>query len=329
MSLSGTIPIHVDTGREPSSVRLRLLEGGDASIVFNFAGTPLPSGANCSFSYGPEDDAWKMTHSQMLSEATETVTMLVPAASLATSGSFRWDFRVVKDSEKLAWAYGPLELIHQAGGAGGVLDTTPVMTQDVDGGGHQIANIRIQLPDGTTIDSADDLYSAHSHETSEVNGLDAALGAKADSSALAAHSSDSSNPHGVTKAQVGLGNVDNTADADKPVSTPQQTALDEIKNPEQTETAISSAANFVYLDPTNGPLQKWTVTENATVSWDNWLSAKLGQITVRMVGGDAYTLSFPLGFWIGDEPTITSDMLIEVVSKSGSSSIRGVAIDLS
>jgi len=34
------------------------------------------------------------------------------------------------------------------------------------------------------------------------------------------------NPHGVTKAQVGLDAVDNTADVDKPVSTAQQDALD-------------------------------------------------------------------------------------------------------
>lgn len=40
------------------------------------------------------------------------------------------------------------------------------------------------------------------------------------------HISNKSNPHGVTKAQVGLGNVDNTSDANKPVSTAQQAALD-------------------------------------------------------------------------------------------------------
>lgn len=34
------------------------------------------------------------------------------------------------------------------------------------------------------------------------------------------------NPHGVTKAQVGLGNVDDTSDADKPISTATQNALD-------------------------------------------------------------------------------------------------------
>jgi len=40
------------------------------------------------------------------------------------------------------------------------------------------------------------------------------------------HISNKSNPHGVTKAQVGLGNVDNTSDANKPVSTATQAELD-------------------------------------------------------------------------------------------------------
>ena len=43
---------------------------------------------------------------------------------------------------------------------------------------------------------------------------------------LTTHTSDTSNPHKVTKAQVGLGSVDNTADKDKPISTATQTALD-------------------------------------------------------------------------------------------------------
>ena len=40
------------------------------------------------------------------------------------------------------------------------------------------------------------------------------------------HISNTDNPHSVNKADVGLSNVDNTADADKPVSTIQQSALD-------------------------------------------------------------------------------------------------------
>ena len=43
---------------------------------------------------------------------------------------------------------------------------------------------------------------------------------------IQAHIGSVSNPHSVTKAQVGLANVDNTSDAAKPVSTATQTALD-------------------------------------------------------------------------------------------------------
>lgn len=42
---------------------------------------------------------------------------------------------------------------------------------------------------------------------------------------LTAHINDKENPHEVSKAQVGLGNVDNTSDVNKPISTATQTAL--------------------------------------------------------------------------------------------------------
>lgn len=44
-----------------------------------------------------------------------------------------------------------------------------------------------------------------------------------------AHIANKSNPHGVTKAQLGLGDVDNTSDAAKPVSTAQQIAIEDAK----------------------------------------------------------------------------------------------------
>jgi hypothetical protein len=43
---------------------------------------------------------------------------------------------------------------------------------------------------------------------------------------LSSHTAATNNPHSVTKAQVGLGNADNTSDANKPVSSATQTALD-------------------------------------------------------------------------------------------------------
>lgn len=73
-------------------------------------------------------------------------------------------------------------------------------------------------------------------EVTRIEGLisdEAATRAQADTTVNAKVDSHignkSSNPHGVTKAQVGLGNVNNTSDADKPVSTAQATAIADAK----------------------------------------------------------------------------------------------------
>ena len=48
---------------------------------------------------------------------------------------------------------------------------------------------------------------------------------------------DGTNPHETTKADVGLGNVDNTSDLNKPISTATQTALDGKANTSHTHVA--------------------------------------------------------------------------------------------
>lgn len=72
-------------------------------------------------------------------------------------------------------------------------------------------------------------------EITRIEGLisdEAATRAQADTTVNAkvdSHIGNKSNPHGVTKAQVGLGKVNNTSDADKPVSTAQATAIADAK----------------------------------------------------------------------------------------------------
>ena len=56
--------------------------------------------------------------------------------------------------------------------------------------------------------------------------LSASYAAKSTETSLSSHTANTSNPHSVTKSQVGLANVDNTSDVNKPVSTATQTALD-------------------------------------------------------------------------------------------------------
>ena len=77
-------------------------------------------------------------------------------------------------------------------------------------------------------------------------------------SALNTHVANTSNPHSVTKAQVGLGNVDNTSDANKPVSTATQGALD-LKADKSTtytktevDTALSGKASLTGGNTFNG-----------------------------------------------------------------------------
>jgi hypothetical protein len=62
---------------------------------------------------------------------------------------------------------------------------------------------------------------------------------------IQSHISSTSNPHSVTKSQVGLANVDNTSDANKPVSTATQTALNlkaNLASPALTGTPTAPTA---------------------------------------------------------------------------------------
>lgn len=80
---------------------------------------------------------------------------------------------------------------------------------------------------------------------------------------LTSHTENTDNPHSVTKTQVGLGNVDNTTDLLKPISTATQTALNSkvdkvagkslLSDTEITRlTGISTNANKVIDSTTNG-----------------------------------------------------------------------------
>ena len=60
---------------------------------------------------------------------------------------------------------------------------------------------------------------------------------------LKVHTDRTDNPHNVTKVQVGLGNVDNTSDLNKPISTATQTALDSKASTDDIPTKTSQLVN--------------------------------------------------------------------------------------
>lgn len=66
--------------------------------------------------------------------------------------------------------------------------------------------------------------------TTQIGSILTAIGERATKVEFDAHVADKNNPHGVTAAQIGLGNVNNTADTAKPISTAQQTEFNKKAN---------------------------------------------------------------------------------------------------
>lgn len=109
------------------------------------------------------------------------------------------------------------------------------------------------------------------------------------------HVADTTNPHGVTKAQVGLGAADNTADADKPVSTAQQAALDLKAN------LASPAFTGVPTTPTAA-----AGTNTTQVASTAFVRAELNAL-VAAAPGTLDTLD-ELAAALGDDPNFATTM---------------------
>lgn len=78
----------------------------------------------------------------------------------------------------------------------------------------------------------------HTHVAANITDFDTEVANNTDVAANTTHRGLTNNPHSVTKAQVGLGNVDNTSDPNKPVSTATQAALDlKLNNADKATTA--------------------------------------------------------------------------------------------
>lgn len=109
--------------------------------------------------------------------------------------------------------------------------------------------------------------------------------------ALATHTGNTSNPHSVTKTQVGLGSVDNTADVDKPVSTATQTALDlkaNLASPTFTGTVSGITKSMVGLGNVDNTSDASKPVSTAT---QTALDAKADLTrTINAQTGTSYTL---------------------------------------
>lgn len=97
-----------------------------------------------------------------------------------------------------------------------------------------------------------------SSDKTKLDGLKDQAGITSDIDAvqtnLETHINNKSNPHKVNKAQVGLGNVDNTSDANKPISTATQNALNSKFNASDGNALKQTIENMPNLVVTEGRL---------------------------------------------------------------------------
>lgn len=99
---------------------------------------------------------------------------------------------------------------------------------------------KIQLPDGSQFDVKDNIsqYASQGYVDSAVAGI--------------------------TKASIGLGNVDNTSDANKPISTATQAALDKIGKVNDFTVGTTWAANADIGDYSTYPYKQVISTNKFT-----------------------------------------------------------------
>lgn len=116
----------------------------------------------------------------------------------------------------------------------------------------------------STLDTLNELAAALGDDPNFATTVATQIGLKVDKTTFDAHTH--------TKVDVGLGNVDNTSDANKPVSTAQREALNELKS-ELSESIVSESKEWTIADndgnviakvDANG-LETTTVTVDAVV----------------------------------------------------------------
>lgn len=104
---------------------------------------------------------------------------------------------------------------------------------------------------------------------------------------LISHLADTSNPHSVTKSQIGLGSVDNTADSAKPVSTAQKTAIDAVQTNLNTHTSSTSNPHGVTKSQVGlGNVPNVATNDQTPTYSDTTTSATL-------VSGEKLSVAFP------------------------------------
>jgi len=206
-------------------------------------------------------------------------SLLVTTTDLSTHNSDGIDVHGIADTSVLVTQSDLSAHNLETENVHGIADTSVLVTQLDLSGALAEATVDQEALAGTGIDwnsvdqrfdisstiatktYADDAVSTHNSDTTSVHGIaDTSLlatksyadDAEADAitaAGLAADSKVATAVAALTKSSVGLGNVDNTSDANKPVSTATQTALDlKANKAAPTFTGTVTASNDLVVD---------------------------------------------------------------------------------
>lgn len=125
---------------------------------------------------------------------------------------------------------------------------------------------------------------------------------------------DGTNPHNTTKSDVGLGNVDNTSDLNKPISNATQTALD---SKQDISTLTTSSITTTYDIDWNIGTHYLTMTANTTLTESNLPSgATTKVISIYITGNFALTLptNWSTNIIGGYDGTVLNQIVVEYIS---------------
>lgn len=173
--------------------------------------------------------------------------------------------------------------------------------------------------------------SAHSHQITDIINLQTALDAKQDVSGAVLSVAGRTGSVVLTKSDVGLANADNTSDANKPVSTATQTALDAklaISSKATAGEATAGSDDTKYMTPakTASAIGAATITQAQVSGLSTALAGKVADgdalksdrqvIVTPAISGGVLTLDLSLGsvFNVSWTANITSIVLTNVPS---------------
>ena len=136
---------------------------------------------------------------------------------------------------------------------------------------------------------------------------------------LNTHTSNTSNPHKVTKAQLSLGNVDNTSDLDKPISTATQTALDKKLN--SSDYVVDTALSSTSTNPAQNKVINTAIT--------NLSSNKVDKIDGKSLSTNDFTTALKTkleGIAEGANKTVIENVLTSDSTTNALSAAQGKAL---